>query len=281
MDSKDNVYPEDENVSDPGLSLRRHGDLLSEQQQRVAQMAVRSESVQRHHVVVYLSGAHAYGFSSPDSDLDLKAVHVAPTRTLVGLYTPKLSADRFETVDGVEVDYTSNELGMVLSGILDGNGNYIEWVLGKTWLAGSSELDQLRPLTRAVLSRKVFRHYAGFAKNQYGLAFEVPAVPTKKVLYVLRTALTGAHLLRSGEVVTDLNQLLDEYDVADARVLIEQKRAGERVTLGPEPVSRWRKALERVFKQLDAAHDASCLPLESENIESLAEWFLAVRKAHW
>jgi hypothetical protein len=35
-----------------------------------------------------LSGAHAYGFPSPDSDLDLKAIHVAKTADLLGFDVP-------------------------------------------------------------------------------------------------------------------------------------------------------------------------------------------------
>jgi hypothetical protein len=38
--------------------------------------------------------------------------------------------DRAEVVDAVEIDYTSNELAHALSGILAGNGNFIERVLG-------------------------------------------------------------------------------------------------------------------------------------------------------
>ena len=31
----------------------------------------------------YVSGAHAYGFPSPDSDFDLKGAHVVPTECLL------------------------------------------------------------------------------------------------------------------------------------------------------------------------------------------------------
>jgi predicted nucleotidyltransferase len=45
------------------------------------QRVLEEEQARREHVVVYLSGAHAYGFPSPDSDLDLKAIHVAKQRS--------------------------------------------------------------------------------------------------------------------------------------------------------------------------------------------------------
>src|SRR3954464_15204484 len=104
---------------------------LTEHQRHVMNGVLAHESAQRRHVVVYLSGAHAYGFPSPDSDLDLKCVHLAPTQELVGLYPVAEPAERMEIVDGVELDYGSNELGPVLHGAIKGNGNYLERILGE------------------------------------------------------------------------------------------------------------------------------------------------------
>ena len=100
------------------------------------------------HVVVYLSGAHAYGFPSPDSDLDLKCIHVARTEDLLGFEPPKPSTDRAEFVDAVEIDYTSNELAQALGGVLAGNGNYLERVLGRMTPRDSRLLAELRPLAQ-------------------------------------------------------------------------------------------------------------------------------------
>ncbi len=43
-----------------------------------------------------LSGAHAYGFPSPDSDVDLEAIHVATTTDLLGFDVPPPTIDRVE-----------------------------------------------------------------------------------------------------------------------------------------------------------------------------------------
>lgn len=113
----------------------------------------------REHVVVYLSGAHAYGFPSPDSDLDLKAIHIAPTEALLGLAPVVLTYDRAEVIEGVEIDYTSNELASALAGILLGNGNFLERILGRTVFVSSSYSrhlhETLRPIVKATLSRRV------------------------------------------------------------------------------------------------------------------------------
>src|SRR4051794_36384173 len=101
-------------------------DVLTPHQQQVAARVLDEESARRDHLVISLSGAHAYGFPSPDSDLDLKAIHIAPTRALLGLHREDAPTDRLEVLEGVEVDYTSNELQGVLVGVLGGNGNYLE-----------------------------------------------------------------------------------------------------------------------------------------------------------
>lgn len=48
----------------------------------VVQRVLDEESLRRRHIVIALSGAHAYGFPSPDSDYDLKSVHAAEATSL-------------------------------------------------------------------------------------------------------------------------------------------------------------------------------------------------------
>jgi predicted nucleotidyltransferase len=248
----------------------------------VARDVLNEECAARRHLVVYLSGAHAYGFPSPDSDLDLKAVHLEPTRALVGMEQPRTHANRFEIIDGVEIDYSCNELGPVLAGIVGGNGNYLERVLGDLCVLSSLEHQALKPLVRGALSRRVFRHYAGFARNQYTAAFHAGKPPTaKKVLYVLRTALTGTHLLRTGELVIDVRQLLEPYGLGEASELVENKQASERTELSVEQGERWNQALERVMAGLDQARDQSCLPEEPEQVAALEDWLLEMRRSFW
>src|SRR5208282_5793017 len=96
-------------------------EALTGPQRAVMTRVLAEEGERREHLVVHLGGAHAFGFPSPDSDLDLKGVHVARTADLLGFETPSPASDRAEVIDGVEIDYTSNELAQVLSGILGGN----------------------------------------------------------------------------------------------------------------------------------------------------------------
>jgi hypothetical protein len=103
----------------------------------------------------------------------------------------------------------------------------------------------------------------------------------KKLLYVLPTTLTGTHVLRSGETVTDLTLLLDEYGFAAGHDLVEQKRRGELTEL-PEPtIKLWREEIKRTFELLDAARAASHLPDELPNVSDMDDWLITLRRARF
>ena len=253
--------------------------LLTDAQASASRTALARESASRSHLVVSLSGAHAYGFPSPDSDVDLKAVHVAPTERLVGLARESGAPSKIEWIEGIEIDYSSNEIGDVLHGILKGNGNYLERINGHAAMSTSDELASLQPIATRATSKRVHRHYRGFAQSQLHAFDEKPTA--KKLLYVLRTALTGTHLLRTGELVVDVTEILAEYGFADAHELVIAKRRGENVILASEQVTAWRARVTKVFETLDRAHAESKLPDEPPSEDEMNAWLIALRRARF
>jgi len=256
-------------------------DVLSAHQADVARHYLAERERERRHLVIYLSGAHAYGFPSPDSDLDLKCVHIAPTQQLVGLVPGDDSVERMDVIDGVELDYGSNELAQVLRGVLKGNGNFIERILGDLVLGGDAALlADARAVVAPTLSRRVARHYGGFAASQLRAFDETPTA--KRALYVLRTAATGRHLLARGELVTDVARLR-EHLPAELDELLAIKQRGERSELTPEHAREWRARLAAAIHAIDAAWPTSVLPTEPPEaaIEALDAWLRDVRKSHW
>lgn len=255
--------------------------VLTDKQRTVARAFLAERDAERMHLVVYLSGAHAYGFPSPDSDLDLKCVHIAPTHELVGLVPPPEAAgDRIEIIDGVELDYGSNELGPVLRGAIKGNGNFLERLLGELALSGRELLASARDVVRPLLSRRCARHYSGFALGQLRLFDEKPSA--KRALYVLRTAATGRCLLARGEVITDVAQL-GEFVPPGIDELIAIKQQGERAPLDAAQVASWRERLVTAISEVDAAAPYSVLPAEPPEaaIAAVDAWLREVRRAHW
>lgn len=57
-----------------------------------------------------VSGAHLYGFESPDSDVDLRGAFVWPLRTKLGLRTPRETFDRILDERGLELDFVAHDV---------------------------------------------------------------------------------------------------------------------------------------------------------------------------
>lgn len=255
--------------------------VLTAKQTAVARAFLAERERERRHLVIYLSGAHAYGFPSPDSDLDLKCVHVAPTRDLVGLEAAAEPNDRIDVVESVELDYGSNELAPVLRGVIKGNGNFIERILGDLVLGGDPALlAEARAVVKPLLCRRVARHYGGFATSQLRAFDDKPTA--KRALYVLRTAATGRHLMMHGELVTDVARL-SAFVPVEIGELLAIKQRGERQELDAEQAKLWRTRLVAAIDAIDSAWPSSVLPPDAPAaaVEAVDAWLREVRRAFW
>jgi uncharacterized protein len=255
--------------------------VLSEHQQAVAHAFLAERELERRHLVIYLSGAHAYGFPSPDSDLDLKCIHIAPTRTLVGLEPSADGGERTAVVEGVELDYSSNELASAVRGAIRGNGNFLERICGELVLGGDAVLlAEARAVVRPLISRRVAHHYRGFATSQLRAFDESPSA--KRALYVVRTTATGRHLLAHGEMVTDVARL-GPFVPAELPELLAIKRTGERSSLPDAMAQVWRARLIAAIEAVDAAWTTSILPPEppASAIAAADAWLCELRRTSW
>ncbi len=60
-------------------------------------------------VFATISGAHLYGFPSPNSDFDLHGMHLLPLETVVGLDEGKQTVEKEGIYDGLEIDLVTHE----------------------------------------------------------------------------------------------------------------------------------------------------------------------------
>lgn len=224
-----------------------------------------------------VTGAHIYGFPSPDSDLDLKGIHVAPTDAFLGLDDVQVSFDRTEDFEGVECDVTTQEAREALRLLLRGNGNMLERVLSP--LQAVPPPEGLQDLARGAVCARFFRHYAGFFRGRLREIDKAPAPIAKNLLYAYRVALTGAHLLRTGELETDVNVLAPQYGFAEVSELVAFKREhGEKSALDAATDARHRAHLPRLEALLVEARDATSLPDTPPNGAALSDWLVQVRR---
>jgi hypothetical protein len=224
-----------------------------------------------------VTGAHYYGFPSPDSDLDLKGIHVAPTAAVVSLSPPEEHQDYLGLFDGVEIDYTSHELGVALRLLLKGNGNMLERILSPYQALCSPAATELQALAGAAASKRFFHHYRGFfaRMRQDVAATERPTA--KGLLYSYRSALTGIHLLLTGECVGDVCALAPQHGFTAVPGLVEHKRSGTEHGALPDP-ERFIADWPRLEAALQDAFDRSPLPEQAANSAALSDFLVRQRR---
>src|SRR5437773_6404956 len=78
---------------------------------------------------VTVSGAHLYGFPSPDSDVDLRGAHLLPLPAVVGLSpSSDETMERKLDLHGIEVELVSHDLGKYLRLLVKNNGYVLEQI---------------------------------------------------------------------------------------------------------------------------------------------------------
>ncbi len=212
---------------------------------------------------VTVSGAHLYGFPSPDSDIDLRGCHQLPLRAVVGLDLPDETVERKLDLADTEVELVSHDIGKYLRLLVRNNGYILEQVFSPFIITGAEFLAELRPLARRCITRHHYHHYRGFLSTQRKLLDKQEPRLLKAVLYAYRVALTGIHLLRTGEVEANLPRLAEEYHQPFLTELIAQKQQEK----GPAPGLDWTfhdRRLIELEALLERSFQESSLPEERD-----------------
>ena len=73
-----------------------------------------------------ISGAHLYGFPSPDSDFDLRGAHVLPLEKVIGLVVHDETVEDSRVIEGLEMDIVSHDVRKFFGLLLRKNGYVLE-----------------------------------------------------------------------------------------------------------------------------------------------------------
>src|SRR5438094_6333442 len=92
---------------------------------------------------VTLSGAHLYGFPSPDSDYDLRGVHLLPAEEVVGLRTGRETIETARDDRGLELDVVTHDAAKFFRLLLKRNGYVLEQLLSPLVLHTTPEHAEL------------------------------------------------------------------------------------------------------------------------------------------
>jgi predicted nucleotidyltransferase len=242
----------------------------------MARRFVAHVAADRDVVLVGLTGAHAYGFPSADSDYDLKGVMLLPASALLGLDAPVETFDRMEIFEGVEQDLTLHDAKKAMELLLRGNGNALEHALTPVQLVDSDRAAEFRDLARGSASKRFAHHYRGFFHRKRSDHAREPKA--KSLLYAYRVALSGAYLLESGELEQDVRVNAERYGIHEVKVLVELKRErDEKSALAPAENEELSASLDRAIGLLESAYAKSRLPDDAANREAMDRWLVRAR----
>jgi predicted nucleotidyltransferase len=213
---------------------------------------------------VTVSGAHLYGFPSPDSDIDidLRGAHLLPLEEVLGLRRPTETVELDLEHEGREVELVSHDLGKYLRLLVKHNGYILEQIFSPLVVLGEGFLSLLRPVAAACIGRRLYHHYRGFLGTQLGLLEKERPPRVKALLYCYRVVLTGIHVLRTGQIEASLPVLNRAAGLPYIDDLIHRKRAGETAAAGEIDLTFHRSELARLEGELGRAFEESRLPEE-------------------
>ena len=211
-----------------------------------------------------VSGAHLYGFPSPDSDVDLRGAHVSPMALLTGLDRVPETVALEHLRDGLEVDLVTHEVRKFFALLLRNNGYVLEQLYSPLVVHTTPEHAELKVLARGCVTRACVRHYLGFSANQWRLFEQESPRRVKPLLYVFRVLLTGIHLMRTGVVHANLPECNDALGVgrlAWVDELVARKLAGaEQGTLDDAGFAWYEAEYRRLRERLVLEAERSTLP---------------------
>jgi predicted nucleotidyltransferase len=218
-----------------------------------------------------ISGAHLYGFPSPDSDFDLRGVHLLPLPMVLGLTTRDETVEKSGIYDGMEIDMVTHDAKKFFGLMLKKNGYVMEQLLSPLVVSTTPEHEVLKTLAPACLTKHHAHHYLGFAETQWKLFRKETPPRVKPLLYVYRVLLTGIHLMRTGEIEANLVQLNETAKLAYISELIEQKVQGEeKEKLTNADLLFHEREYERLRRELEHAFEQTQLPEQPQYVDELS-----------
>lgn len=225
-----------------------------------------------------VSGAHLYGFPSPDSDFDLRGVHLLPLREVLGLNTRDETVERSDVREGLEMDLVTHDVAKFFRMVLNKNGYVLEQIFSPLVVRTSPEHAELREIAARCITRFHAHHYLGFAQTQWKLFRKEESPRVKPLLYVYRVLLTGIHLMRTGQVEANLVRLNEEARLPYLPELIERKLAGPEKGHLPQADLEFHEAeYHRLVGALEGASERSQLPEHPQAAEALNDLLVRIR----
>lgn len=225
-----------------------------------------------------ISGAHLYGFPSPDSDYDLRGVHILPIENVIGLYSTEDTIEVSEIRSGLQLDLVTHDLKKFFTLLLKRNGYVLEQLYSPLIVSTTPEHQELKAIANNCITRNHYYHYLGFAKSQWRLFNKSSEHRVKPLLYVYRVLLTGIFLLNTGTIEANLVTLNEEFQLSYIDDIVRQKQVeSEKALLKNTDLEFYEGEYQRLQELLDLAYNKSSLPDEPSAKSELNDLLVRLR----
>jgi predicted nucleotidyltransferase len=224
-----------------------------------------------------ISGAHLYGFPSPNSDYDLRGVHILPANEVFGL-GPVRDTVEVSKKKPIDLDLVTHDVQKFFKLLLKSNGYVLEQLYSPLVVHTTPEHEELKWIAKSCITRHHAHHYFGFAENQWRLFQKEDPPRVKPLLYVFRVLLTGIHLMRTGVVEANLKRLNEQYKLVYIPELIDRKtRGAEYQTLDAAETSFYASEYDQLRKRLEEEASTTSLPESQTARAALNDLLVRVR----
>ncbi|MCU0535995.1 MAG: nucleotidyltransferase domain-containing protein [Hydrococcus sp. Prado102] len=225
-----------------------------------------------------VSGAHLYGFPSPDSDYDLRGSHILPVQEFIGLNEVRETIEVSEVQNSLELDLVTHDIKKFFEMLLKKNGYVLEQLYSPIVVHTTPEHEELKAIAKHCITRYHVYHYLGFAQTQWKLFEKEHPNRVKPLLYVYRVLLTGIYLMRTGVIEANLVNLNEEFKLSYIPYLVARKlEGGERSFLENADVSFHKLECDRLRNELEIAFKESTLPESPSAKNELNDLLVRVR----
>ena len=132
---------------------------------------LRSEAARHPYPLLFatISGAHLYGFPSPDSDYDLRGAHMLPVSEAVGLLPKRETIEVSGQRGDIEMDLVTHDVLKFFTMLLKRNGYVLEQLYSPLIVETSPAHGELKEIVHGCITRYHSHHYLGFAATQWNL----------------------------------------------------------------------------------------------------------------